>query len=289
MKNTILLAYKPPFISSNHFLTQIKKRYNITKAGFSGTLDPFAQGSLLIATGAYTKLLPFIKTEPKVYEATLWLGASSKSLDIENIEKVDSTPPLESTFVREVVESFVGEISYTPPAFSAKKIKGKRAYQLARSGQEAALMPTTMRVYALDFLCYAHPFISFRACVSKGSYIRSLGSLIAHKLGSYGTLSALKRVSEGDLAAQKGKIIELDPLAILPYPILPIDPCYKEHFYHGKKLTQNDLDSSVQARVDLDKNPLYIVKFDEFFSIIQLHQDGSVSYLLNRIDYAHTL
>ncbi|WP_304207711.1 tRNA pseudouridine(55) synthase TruB [Helicobacter canis] len=287
--NALLLAYKPPFISSNGFLTQIKRSYNTSKAGFSGTLDPFAQGSLLIATGAYTKLLPFIKTEPKVYEATLWLGAKSLSLDTENITHIDSTPPLDSSFVREVVEGFVGEIAYTPPAFSAKKIQGKRAYTLARSGQSIELAPTTMHSYTMEFLCYVHPFISFRACVSKGSYIRSLGSLIAQKLGSFGTLSALKRVSEGDLVAQRGKIIELDPLKTLPYPTLPINLRYKEHFYHGRKLTRNDLDSSVQARVDLDKNPRYIVQFDEFFSIIQLYRDGSISYLLNRMDYAHTL
>lgn len=308
--NALLLAYKPSFISSNAFLHRIKKRYHISKAGFSGTLDPFAQGSLLIAAGAYTKLLPFIPTEPKVYEATLWLGAESASLDTENITHIDSALPfaktLEPARVQEVVQALCGEIAYTPPAFSAKRIDGKRAYALARAGEKVTLEQAYMQVYDIKLLCYNHPFITFRACVSKGSYIRSLGQIIAQNLSKalglevHATLSALKRISEGALQAKSNTLIALDPLEILPFPHLVLDEhirdCFRDRFYHGKPTTLKSLQAhytilpaSHNRKNPESKNSPHIVQFENFFSIIALQPNGAISYLLNRIPYAHTL
>lgn len=312
--NALFLAYKPAFISSNAFLHRIKKRHNIAKAGFSGTLDPFAQGSLLIAAGAYTKLLPFIPTEPKVYEATLWLGAESASLDTENIIHIDSALPFAKTLesahaqemAQEAVQNLRGEIAYTPPAFSAKRIDGKRAYTLARAGEKVTLEQAYMQVYDIKLLCYNPPFITFRAHVSKGSYIRSLGQIIAQNLSKAlglevsATLSTLKRISEGGLQAKSGALIALNPLEILPFPHLVLDECirdyFKDRFYHGKPSTLKSaqgnfkiLPNTHNKKIHLSKNSLHIVQFEDFFSIIGLQPNGTISYLLNRIPYAHTL
>lgn len=294
--NALLLSYKPPFLSSNAFLAQLKQKYHLKKAGFSGTLDPFAQGSLLVASGAYTKLLRFIPTAPKVYEATLWLGAKSASLDIENMLSIESVPHFSETILRDVLKNLVGSITYTPPSFSAKKVQGKRAYDLARRGETVVLPQESMEVYSIELLCYNHPFVSFRVSVSKGAYIRSLGLLIAEKLGVCGSLSALKRISEGRLCALVGEEIFLQPFDVLPFPVLVLDSSYKHSFYNGVKINlpttliqQARYTTPPHCNAQLHKSSIYIVKFDDFFSIIRIESDGNISYLLNRIHYAHTL
>lgn len=277
-QNALILAYKPAFITSNAFLGKIKHKYGLAKAGFSGTLDPFAQGSLLIASGAYTKLLPFINTEPKRYEAVLWLGAKSKSLDIENFLGVESVPKFSQNQIAKVLQNLCGNITYTPPSFSAKKISGKRAYTLARSGEEVNLAQSTMSVYSLEILGYNHPFLHFLSEVSKGSYVRSLGELIAQNLGVSGVLSALKRTKEGGLCAKKGVEIFLNPLEVLPFGRLELDYHYEDLIKNGAKIC-----------IKNTKSGIFIVQFSEFFSIIEILKDGNIKYLCNRISYADTL
>lgn len=289
LKNGIYIAYKPIFESSNAFLTRIKRLLCVKKAGFSGTLDPFAKGVLLIAVGSYTRLFSHLRLSPKRYRATLWLGARSRSLDIENIESVRVIPPFEEDKIREVLDSLHGDIPYTPPIFSAKKINGQRAYKLARERQEVLLKPEVMRVYSLTLLAYWHPFVSFDVSVSKGGYIRSLGEKIAHSLGVDGALSSLERTSEGlasfenptlfreDSSLQnikeKIQIQALDVSKLLEYPLLKL-PHLKDCFMKGQKIRKSDL--------NLKKDGCFIVDFEDFFSIIQA-EETDVKYLLNRI------
>ena len=180
-------------MTSNYFLGQLKQKYRSKKAGFSGILDPFACGVLLVAFGQYTKLFSFLPKEPKVYKATLWLGLKSDSLDLENVRGVEKVAPFSFRDIEEVLRGFVGEVRFIPPNFSAKKIQGKKAYTLARNGDMEALREglkaQVMQVFSMDVLNYSHPFVSFRVHVSEGAYIRSLGALIAEKLGCIGGLS----------------------------------------------------------------------------------------------------
>ena len=111
----------------------VKRKYNTKKVGFSGTLDPFATGCLIVATGQYPKLFQYLKKTPKSYGATLWLGANSESLDTENIDSVKIIPKVNKDLIKETLKSLEGELTYYPPKFSAKKINGKRAYDLARA------------------------------------------------------------------------------------------------------------------------------------------------------------
>lgn len=276
--NTLILAYKPAFITSNAFLTSIKKKYHLDKAGFSGTLDPFAKGALLIASGSYTKLLPFLPTSPKCYEAVLWLGAKSKSLDIENFLGVEQIQPFSEGEIKRVLESLQGKITYMPPSFSAKKVGGKRAYTLARIGEQVELSQSTMEVFSLQFLKYNHPFLHFSCEISKGGYVRSLGELIAKKLGTNGILSALTRTKEGDLRAYNGRDIFLNPLEILPFDTLKLDSSFAPLVKNGAKICLKNT-----------KNGIFIVRFSDFFSIIEVLKDGNIKYLCNRICYANTL
>ena len=137
--NRLFVVKKPMFISSNHYLSKIKRKYKVKKAGFSGTLDPFAKGCLIVAFGQYTKLFRYLKKTPKTYKATLFLGANSQTLDIENITKVDTINPFSINVIEDILNSFKGKIKQIPPKYSAKKIDGKRAYDLARAGEDFAM------------------------------------------------------------------------------------------------------------------------------------------------------
>jgi len=267
----LFVAYKPPFISSNSFLSQIKKRYKVKKAGFSGTLDPFAKGVLIIAFGVYTKLFRFLKKTPKIYRATLWLGAVSESLDIENIKKIKTILPFKEDEIKKAIKSFEGEIFYTPPKYSAKKIEGKRAYELVRENKEIKLKKVKSYIYKIKLLNYSHPFITFEAEVSEGTYIRSLGELIAKKLGTQGALSNLERIKEGKFFYENEK--PLNPINYLKtkqnFTFLS-----KDEIKNGKKIDIKDL--------KIKEDGKYHILFEDFFTIIEI-KNKKVKYLLNNI------
>lgn len=276
--NRIFVASKPLFISSNHFLNTLKRKYNVKKAGFSGILDPFACGALVVAFGQYTKLFSFLDKSKKTYQATLWLGLESASLDLENIIAIHKVQKFSKEYIKEILQSFLGEVRFIPPKYSAKKIQGKKAYELARSGEDAFLeshlKEQSMQIYAIEFLNYSHPFISFRVQVSEGAYIRSLGELVAKKLNCVGGLSYLERISEGALRFEGEKA--LDPLEILPFSKIDFrgDTRMRDCFEKGKKINPKVL--------KICENEKYIVQFEDFFSIIT-NKNKNLQYLVNRI------
>ncbi len=271
--NRLFVAYKPIFISSNHFLQRIKRRYRVKKAGFSGTLDPFACGTLIIAFGAYTKLFPYLAKYPKTYVATLWLGARSPSLDIERIESITEVPKLPIQKIRQTLSNLQGQITYTPPKFSAKKIGGKRAYTMV--DEDITLPQVTSIIYSIRLLRYAHPFVTFEATASEGTYIRSLGAIIAERLGTQGALSYLERTREGRFVYENERPLDpLDYLISRPNST-SLDA---EAIKHGKKLRLQDL--------AIQEDGLYHLVFDAFFTIIEI-KDGTVHYRLNNIPRMH--
>ena len=269
--NRLFVTYKPAGIGSNAFLGRLKRKYGVKKAGFSGTLDPFAQGVLLIGFGSYTKLFRFLDKTPKTYRATLWLGAKSPSLDTENIEKVEILPPFAEQKVKEAVESFRGELTYTPPIFSAKKIDGKRAYDLAREGKMVKLKQVTSTIYEIKMLHYMHPFVTFEASVSEGTYIRSLGELIARRLGVKGSLSMLERVREGRFRYENEKALDIKEALAIPKNDYLGDP---KNLKYGRKLALEDLKEKSDGTYYLDAG--------EFLSIIKI-ENGNVKYELGRV------
>ena len=269
--NRLFVAYKPAGIGSNAFLGRLKRKYGVKKAGFSGTLDPFAKGVLVIGFGSCTKLFRFLDKTPKTYRATLWLGAKSPSLDTENIEKVAILPPFDREKIKEVVESFKGKLTYTPPIFSAKKIDGKRAYDLAREGKEVELKKVTSIIHEIQLLHYMHPFVTFEATVSEGTYIRSLGALIAKKLGVDGSLSMLERVREGRFVYENEKALDIRTSLALPENKYLGNP---ENLKYGRKLALEDLSNQNEGTYYIDNG--------EFLSIVTIEK-GQVKYELGRV------
>jgi tRNA pseudouridine55 synthase len=269
--NKLIVVNKPLFISSNFYLTKIKKKYKNKKAGFSGTLDPFAKGCLIVAFGQYSKLFKYLKKTPKTYKAVVWLGAQSESFDIEKVISVDLVEKINVEDIKSQLNSLVGELEYVPPKFSAKKIDGVRAYELARQGHDIELNKCKMNIYNTKFISYRHPFITIETTVSEGSYIRSFAQILLEKLGTVGTLSYLERINEGAFFYNNEK--DLNPL---DYIDLPINNYFgtTEWLGTGKKISIDYLETK--------ENGKYLIITDKFFSIIEI-EEGDVKYLLNKV------
>lgn len=265
----LFVGFKPAGLSSNAFLSKIKKKYGYKKAGFSGTLDPFARGCLLIGFGKYTKLFRFLPTSPKIYEAVLWLGAFSPSFDTQNI-KINCVDEVPRKNLEKITDELKGVLSYIPPKFSAKKIDGVRAYKRARNGEDFSLKPTTMQVYEATFLNYNHPFLTLRLSVSKGAYIRSYSQLFAKKLGMDIALCALKRESEGEFSYEGER--PLNPLDFIKLQKNFIND--EEILKFGRKIALNSL--KIQADGE------YVLETKDFFSIICV-KNQEVYYHLNKV------
>lgn len=269
--NKLLVVNKPMFISSNSYLNRIKRKYKNKKAGFSGTLDPFAKGCLIVAFGQYAKLFKYLDKTPKTYKAVIWLGVESKSFDIEQITNIGFEEILEKEKILEQLRVLKGEIEYTPPKFSAKKIDGVRAYELARNGEEFDLNKSTMKVYDNKLISYNHPFITFEITVSEGTYIRSYAQILLEKLNKVGTLSYLERLNEGKLFFENEK--ELNPL---DYINLPVNKYFgtQDWLIQGRKISID--------YVEQKQDGIYLIVTEDYFSIVEII-DNDIKYLLNRI------
>ncbi len=250
----------------------VKRKYNTKKVGFSGTLDPFATGCLIVATGQYTKLFQYLDKTPKSYRATLWLGANSPSLDIENVDSITEVPEVDETLLKEVLSSLEGKLTYYPPKYSAKKVGGKRAYDLAREGKEITLKQITSTIHSIKLLSYNHPFVHFEATVSEGTYIRSLGAMIADKLGLDATLSSLHRIHEGKFYYENEKALNPFNYLNIPRNTYTGDD---SHLELGKKLSLDYFETKADGT--------YLVETENFFSIIEIHE-GQIIYKLNRLE-----
>ena len=192
----ILLIDKPDQMTSFGVVARVRRRLSEqegkkVKVGHTGTLDPFATGLLIILTHKATKLSDTFLKLDKWYEATIELGKSSTTGDPEGeITAHDVTKIPTREEVELVCQKFLGQITQTLPAFSAIKINGKRAYQLAREGKQ-------VEIYALEILDYAYPSLKIRTHVSSGTYIRTLGEDIGKSLGISAYLTALRRIQVG--------------------------------------------------------------------------------------------
>lgn len=174
------------------------------KVGHAGTLDPLATGLLIICTGKATKKIEDFQYMKKEYVATLRLGATTLSFDLE--EPVDALYPTEhltKEMVETVLKEFIGTIQQTPPQFSACKVDGKRAYKMARKGKTVELKPKTLVIDHIELLKCELPDIVIRVVCSKGTYIRALARDIGTALKSGAHLTALRRVKIGDFNVEE--------------------------------------------------------------------------------------
>ncbi len=170
------------------------------KVGHAGTLDPLATGVMVLCTGRATKRIDELQSGIKEYVATIALGATTPSFDLET--EIDATYPTEHItreLTEECLKKFTGRIEQIPPAFSACKVDGKRAYKLARKGHDVELKPKILVIDSIELLSFAPTEIQIRVVCSKGTYIRALARDIGRALGSGGHLTALRRTRIGQI------------------------------------------------------------------------------------------
>ncbi len=195
--NGFLCVDKPQGVSSFYIIKTARKSLNIRKIGHNGTLDPGASGLLILAVGKATRLVSYIPSEPKTYMFSIQFGTLTTTLDSEgDIVEQGKPIPTESA-LSEAIKSFTGEIIQKPPAFSAIKIKGTRAYKLARKNEPVDIPERTVTISSLTLLNYdiKKGEASLKVECSKGTYVRSLARDIAEKAGTIGYASSIHRTA----------------------------------------------------------------------------------------------
>ena len=194
----ILNIYKPVNWTSFEVVKKVRKIINEKKVGHGGTLDPFAEGVLIIGTGKDTKKLTSITNNDKSYIATIKLGVLTDTLDTEGeIIQNKTVPKLDSEKVKDILKQFLGESYQIPPMYSAKKINGKRLYELARKNIKIKRKPIKIDIKDIDLIDFKNNTITFSITCSKGTYIRVLGKDIAERLDTVGYLIKLIRTNVG--------------------------------------------------------------------------------------------
>lgn len=181
-----------------------RMRVKKLKVGHAGTLDPLATGVMIVCTGKATRLIDSLQAGVKEYIATVALGATTPSFDLET--EIDATYPvghIDEALVRDVLRRFVGTIQQVPPAFSAVKVNGQRAYKSARRGQQVEIKPKTLVIDEIELLDFSQSQIVIRVVCSKGTYIRALARDIGQTLGSGAHLAALRRTRVGDITVDR--------------------------------------------------------------------------------------
>ncbi len=201
-----LLIDKEKGLTSRQEVNNISHLLKEKKAGHIGTLDPFADGLLIVLLGKATKISPFLEGMDKTYMATLKLGSKTDSGDLTgNITENKDIPSLDKEDLENVFKSFLGKQTQIPPMYSALKVNGKALYKYAREGKEIERKKREITIYELKLLSYENNEITFISKVSKGTYIRTLGEDIAEKLGTVGHLTKLTRLSIGPYSLDQAK------------------------------------------------------------------------------------
>jgi tRNA pseudouridine55 synthase len=192
---------KPAGMTSTHAVSRLKRLFNAKKAGHAGTLDPLATGVLPVAFGEATKTVPFVHDGEKAYRFTVRWGTETDTDDSDGrVAALSNTRPAAAS-IRALLPRFIGTIQQLPPSYSAIKINGERAYDLARGGEAAVLSPRPVTIYALDLIDAACDEAVFEARCGKGTYVRAIARDLGRSLGCYGHVSALRRTRVGPFLA----------------------------------------------------------------------------------------
>lgn len=240
--NGFLLIDKDSDWTSFDVCAKIRKTCKTKKVGHTGTLDPFATGLLIVALSKCTKLIPFLEKADKTYETTIELGKTSPTLDPES--DITSTSLPQPSPTKEILENilskyFSGDIKQIPPAFSAIKIKGQKACDLARKGEKVELKPRQTHIFETEILHYEFPTLTIKLKVAAGFYVRSFARDLAEKLDTTGICISLKRTHINNISVENAEKIEsftnpIDPKFILDLSTLEIPTGRIQDFVAGR-------------------------------------------------------
>ena len=218
----LLNINKPAGVTSRDVVNRVDRLIRPARAGHAGTLDPLATGVLVVCIGPATRLVEYVQRMPKRYLAKFLLGRTSETEDVEGeITLLEDPPQPTRDQIERAAENFLGVTEQRPPRFSALKVEGRRAYQLARAGQPVELAARKIRVDRVDVVAYDYPELTLDIECGSGTYIRSLGRDLAESLGTGAVMAELTRTAIGRFGIEQA--CDLDELSAdtLPSHILP--------------------------------------------------------------------
>jgi tRNA pseudouridine55 synthase len=275
----VLVIDKPVGMTSHDVVQIVRKGIDIRRAGHTGTLDPRASGVLVVLIGPAVRLSEYISASDKRYQATVRLGASTNTYDAEGqitqaSAKVDVT---EDQFM-EALDSFVGEIEQVPPPYSAVKVKGRRAYEMSRKGEEVDLKPRKINVYSLELLEWAPPEAVVDVYCSSGTYVRSLAHDLGQQLGCGAHLVGLRRTKSGRFTLRDAvplrrlreafangewyKYLIPAAEALADWPMVELDPDQVELIRHGHRVPADPGSTGWARGVSMQGDLVALLEFD---------------------------
>ena len=276
----VLVVDKPIGMTSHDVVQVIRKGTGIRRAGHTGTLDPRASGVLVVLIGPAVRLSEYVSASDKRYQATIKMGSSTDTYDVEGkITNETSIEDLDEENFNEIIQHFVGEIEQTPPPYSAVKVKGRKAYEMARKGEEVELEPRTINVYSLDVLEWEPPEAVIDVYCSSGTYVRSLANDLGEELGTGAHLIGLRRTKSGQFtlrdavplrrlkeAFDAGNWYEfLIPAAeaLSDWPIVELDADQVELVRHGHRIPAEEKFNSLVRGISEQGDLVALLEIDE--------------------------
>ena len=266
---------KQPGETSRDAVNAVQRLVRPAKIGHCGTLDPLATGVLVVCVGPATRLTNLVQEAPKTYIGDFQLGVSSITEDIEGeIVPLVDAPAISPEEVASVLPKFVGDIEQMPPKFSALKINGTRAYDLARQGKEVKLKPRQIQIYSLRLTAFEYPNFQLEIVCGTGTYVRSLGRDIGARLGSAAIMTGLERTAIGSFSIKGSvKATELNATNISQH-LLPV-----EHCLDGLKMVAV---TDADARGLIDAQPLHLPAYADCDRVVAVDKHGRVLAVLHR-------
>jgi tRNA pseudouridine55 synthase len=255
----LLVLDKPAGITSRTAVDRAMRWFpRGTRIGHTGTLDPLATGVLVLCLGGATRLTEYVQRMSKTYRTRLRLGARSDTDDADGaiVPVADANPP-GTARVTATLSEFVGVIAQTPPAYSAAKLGGQRAYDLARSGHEVALQPRSVTIHAITLLDYRYPHLDLEVHCGKGTYIRSLARDAGARLGCGALVETLRRTRLGPFSAEEALTLDADAekgrasvlpleMAVAELPRIVLDEDDVRRLRQGQSVSLGEIPSSGQ-------------------------------------------
>ncbi len=288
--NGLLCIDKPPGLTSRSVVDRVQEIVGTRRAGHAGTLDPLATGVLVVCLGVATRLVEYVQRLQKQYLATFLLGRESPTDDVDGPVKELPDPPVPTREqILAQLGKMIGTIEQQPPVYSAVKIHGKRAYELARAGRP--IVPSVRKVIIshLELLEYEYPRAVLRVVCGGGTYVRAIGRDLAHHLGTAAVMAALVREKVGHFTVQSAVPFDrltpenyreylLPPLAAVTYlPRVCLDEKELEAVRHGRSIWRNPAESSLEmAAVDA---------LGRLVSILTRRPDGGFQPVVNLPEY----
>ena len=281
MEEYILILNKPKNISSFSYIQKIRREENIKKIGHAGTLDPLAQGLMIVMANNATKFSDYLMKHDKTYLVEMELGYEKDTLDLEGekIKEYKGEIKITLNMINKVIEKFKGKIKQIPPMYSAIKKDGVKLYQLARNGQEIELEARNVEIYDIYDLYLNTNKISFRCDVSSGTYIRSLVRDIGRELGYFATMTDLYREKVGKFTKEDiNKKISLEE--ILEYPKIEVN----EKLYLELK---NGMTKILELKNEkYTKTDFFKVYFNNnFIGLVEIKKKIGYNYYIKRHKY----